>query len=163
MVKALAGVTWGDLVRITRETVFGLLSGAVLSPIVVLLWMIAPLIIIFLTSFLRRKDDDKLTGIGTIISLLLAGAVYWAGKLLTVPGISQFVPFSAWIPAIPTWLQAPLQIGVPLAITILAINVAWRFTYRRQLASLLYFASLFAAVDGVLTMAIYGFLFYNLI
>ncbi len=40
--RALARATWGDMTLITRETVFGLLSGAVLSPIVVLLWMIAP-------------------------------------------------------------------------------------------------------------------------
>jgi len=52
---------------------------------------------------------------------------------------------------------------VPLIITIIAIRTAWYFTYRRQSASLLYFVILFGAVDGLLTMAIYGFLFYNLI
>ncbi len=161
--NALAGATWGDIVRIGRETIFGLLSGAVLSPIVVMLWLIFPLLVLFLTSFLRRRDEDRLTGLGTMISLLLAAAVYWGMKLLTIPGIGSFVPFAAWIPAIPTWLQAPLQIGVPALITMAAIRVAWYFTYRRQAASLLYFAILFAAVDGVLTMAIYGFLFYNLI
>ncbi|MCP4425366.1 MAG: hypothetical protein GY803_12795 [Chloroflexi bacterium] len=161
--KALAAPTWGDVVRIARETVFGLLSGAALAPIVVFLWMIAPLFTLLVTQFLRRKEEDKLTGTGTIISLLLAGAAYWASKLATIPGISSFVPFSFWIPAIPRWLQAPLQIGVPLLITIVAIRTAWHFTYRRQSTSLLYFVALFAAIDGLLTMAIYGSLFYHVI
>ncbi len=163
MQKPLSSVTWGDVGRISRETLFGLLSGAVLAPVVVLLWMIFPLLALFATAFLRRKSDDALTHPGTIVSLLLAGAMYWGGKLLTIPGIGSFVPFSAWIPAIPTWLQSPLQIGVPLLITMIAIYLAWRLTYRRSVASLLYFAILVAAIDGVLTMAIYGFLFYNLI
>ncbi len=160
---ALSRATWGDIGRIGRETIFGLLSGAVLAPVVVMLWLILPLLILFLTSFLRRRSEDKLTSPGTMISLLLAAAIYWGAKLLTIPGIGSFIPFAAWVPAIPTWLQAPLQIGVPVAITIAAIRVAWHFTYRRRATSLLYFAFLYAAVDGVLTMAIYGFLFYNLV
>lgn len=161
--EALSGATTGDINRIARETAFGLVSGAVLSPLVVLLWMIAPLVVLFLTSFLRPRDEEKLTNAGTIISLLLAAAVYWVVKLATIPGISSHVPFSAWIPAIPLWLQASLQIAVPLVSTIVAVGLAWHFTYRRRSPSLLYFAILFVAVDGLLTMAIYGFLFYNVI
>ena len=52
---------------------------------------------------------------------------------------------------------------MPLVNTIIAVSVAWHFTYRRNASSLLYFSVLFAAVDGLLTMALYGFLFYNLI
>jgi hypothetical protein len=74
-----------------------------------------------------------------------------------------YVPFSAWIPGLPVWLQVPLQIGVPILTTLLGIAVAWYFTYRRNSESVLNFLFIFAAVDGLITMAVYGFQFYNVI
>ncbi|MCA9978815.1 MAG: hypothetical protein KC413_23810, partial [Anaerolineales bacterium] len=54
LIEALSGVTTGDLVRIGRETAFGLLSGAVLSPILVALWTLLPMLMLYITSILRR-------------------------------------------------------------------------------------------------------------
>lgn len=163
MVTALSGLTSGDFTRIARETTFGLLSGAVLSPILVALWLLLPLIVLYATSFLRRGQPGETITVGTGISLLLAGAAYWTVKLLTIPGMRNYVPFSAWIPGIPAWLQLPLQIGVPVLITLAGITAAWYFTYRRNSESILNFLFIFGAVDGLLTMAVYGFQFYNVI
>lgn len=163
MVQAMSDVTWGDVTRVSRETAFGLLSGAVLSPVLVALWLLLPMVVLYLTSILRRGQPGKRVMAGTIISILLAGAVYWAAKLITIPGIRSYVPFSAWVPGIPLWLQAPLQIGVPILTTLVGIVVAWYFTYRRDSESILNFLLVFAAVDGLLTMAVYGFQFYNVI
>ena len=162
IVQAFSGVTSGDLARISRDAGFGLLSGAALSPILVALWSLLPMIVIYLTSILRRGHSSRLLA-GTIISLTLATAVYWMVKLTTIPGIRTYVPFSAWVPGIPEWLQAPLQIGVPVLTTLTGIAVAWYFTYRRNSDSVLNYILLFAAVDGLLTMAVYGFQFYNVI
>lgn len=161
--QALSAMTWGDLRRISRDSAFGLLSGAALSPILVALWSLLPMLIVYVTSILRRGEPGRRVLIGTIISLLLAGAVYWMVKLTTIPGIRTYVPFSAWIPGIPAWLQAVLQVGVPILTTLIGIAVAWYFTYRRNSESILNFLLVFVAVDGLLTMAVYGFQFYNVI
>lgn len=163
LVQSLSGATTGDFTRILRETTFGLLSGAVLSPILVALWSLLPMLVLYVTSVLRRGQPGKRVVAGTTISLLLAIVVYWLVKLATIPGIRSYVPFSAWIPGTPLWLQAPLQIGVPILITLAGIATAWYFTYRRNSESILNFLFIFAAVDGLLTMAVYGFQFYNVI
>jgi hypothetical protein len=163
ILQALSTVTWGDLTRINRDIAFGLLSGIALAPILVSLWSLIPIIVLYLTSILRRGRPGKRIMVATIISVLLAGAAYWAIKLTTIPGIRSYVPFSAWIPGIPMWLQAPLQIGVPILTTLTGIAVAWYFTYRRNSDSILNYILLFAAVDGLLTMAVYGFQFFNVI
>jgi hypothetical protein len=163
IVAALSGVTAGDAARIFRETLFGLLSGAVLSPILVAVWLLLPLLVLFITSILRRGQPGTRVMIGTAVSLLLTGVIYWLVKMATIPGIRSYVPFSAWIPGIPTWLHAPLQIGVPILTTLSGIAAAWYFTYRRNSESILNFLLIFGAVDGLFTMAIYGFLIYNVI
>ena len=163
LVEALSGITTGDLTRIARETIFGLLSGAVLSPILVALWTLLPMLMLYLTSILRRGQQEKRILVGTIISLSLAIAAYWVVKLATIPGIRSYVPFSAWIPGLPVWLQVPLQIGIPILATLTGIAAAWYFTYRRNSESILNFLFIFIAVDGLITMSIYGFQFYNVI
>ncbi|MCB9421506.1 MAG: hypothetical protein H6667_17005 [Ardenticatenaceae bacterium] len=163
LIEALSGITTGDFSRITRETGFGLLSGAVLSPILVALWSLLPMIVLYATSILRRGQPGKRIMAGTVISLLLAIAAYWLVKLATIPGIRSYVPFSAWIPGIATWLQLPLQIIVPISTTLIGLATAWYFTYRRNSESIMNFLFIFTAVDGLLTMAVYGFQFYNVI
>jgi len=161
LVDALNQVSSDDVQRVGGEVLFGLLAGAVLSPFLVLLWLLFPLVVLWLTAVLRRENRGWYTRAGTVVSLGLAIAAYSSVKLLTLPGIRTYIPFSAWIPALPDWLQAPLQFAVPILVTMGGIAVAWHFTYRRQTRSPLYFMFIFAAVDGVLTMAVYGFLVYN--
>lgn len=156
---ALGRVTRQDVSQMLSETVFGMLAGLVLTPFVIFLWSVGGFVVYFLTGFLRRNEN----AVGTAVSLALTMAGYWAVKLLSLPGLRSYVPFSAWIPRIPAWMQAPLQIGVPLAITLFAIWVAWHTIFRRGSRSPLYFFLTFAAVDGALTMAVYGFLIYNTI
>lgn len=160
--ESLSRVTFNDVLGLAGATVFGLLSGAVLSPFLVFLWSLGPLLMLGLTSPLRRESDDGV-GTGTIISLVLTFLAYSATKFFTLPGFRSYVPFSAWLPFIPPWMQAPLQILVPLSITLFAIAVAWHYVYRRGSRSVLYFYLVFAAIDALLTTAVYGFLIYNTI
>ena len=138
---------------------FGLLGGAVLVP-VALVWFIAPLVVLGLTSVIRRKDVS-LTNPGVIISLALAAAAYWVSKLTFMPTIQDYVPFSAWWPFIPPVLNIPLRLGVPILITGVALLVAWRFTYGRDRPSPFFLLLIYLVVDSVLTMAIYGVTFYG--
>jgi hypothetical protein len=80
---------------------------------------------------------------------------------LTLPGIGDYVPFSSWIPIIPGWLEWPLRWGVLLFIGASALLVAWHFTYRRRAHSALNFMLIYAGVDSVLSMAVYGSIIYG--
>jgi hypothetical protein len=86
---------------------------------------------------------------------------YWAGKLVTIPAMRDYVPFSAWLPIVPSWLNLPLRLGVPLLIAALALLIAWRYTYGRQNRALLFFMLIYIAIDGVLTMAVYGVIIFG--
>jgi hypothetical protein len=155
--QSFRSLTGPDIGRFAGATSFGLLTGAMLAPITAVLWLIIPLAILALTSPLRRGDQE-LSSPGTAISLFLAVGSFLAIKYYSLPGMRDYVPFSAWLP-LPGWLQAPLQYVVPVAITILALFTAWHFTYRRQRTSTLFFIMIFAAVDSLLTMAVYGVVF----
>jgi hypothetical protein len=50
--KALGSLTWDDVGRLGPEVVFGLLGGAVLVPLA-LAWVVAPLIVLGITSVIR--------------------------------------------------------------------------------------------------------------
>lgn len=157
--KALGGITRDDVGRLGAETLFGFLGGVMLAPLA-LAWVVAPLVVLGLTSVIRRRDES-FTSPGVIISLTLAIAAYWASKLALMPTIRDYVPFSAWLPFIPSALGPFLQVGVPLLISGLALAVAWRYTYGHERSSPFFFLLIYVAVDGVLTMAVYGVTFYG--
>jgi hypothetical protein len=157
--KALSGLVWDDIGRLAGETIFGILGGVVLLPLA-LVWIIAPLIVVGLTSVIRRHEE-RLTSPGVIISLALALAAYWASKLALFPGIEDYVPFSAWLPFIPSTLGLPLRLLVPALITGLALVLAWRYTFDHDRPSVFFFLLIYALIDGALTMAVYGTIFYG--
>lgn len=160
--SALQELRPADVQQMVVESIFGLLAGAVLAPFAAILWLIAPLIVLGLTAFMRREDEGLISA-GTALSLALALAAFLAVKGLTLPGFNEYVPFSAWIPILPDWLGAVLQWSVPLLITLVALVVAWQLTFRRKSQSVLYFLLIYAAADSVLSMAIYGSVVYGFI
>lgn len=155
--QSLSQFTPDDIVQLSGETLFGLATGALLLPFV-LVWMVVPMVIIGLTARLRG-EDEMLTRPGTLVSLGLALAAYWLGKLAVFPGMRDYVPFSAWLLFIPQWMNLPLLWGVPLGLTALALWLAHRFTFGCQRRSLLFFALIYMTIDGILTTAVYGVLF----
>ncbi len=159
MSAALGSLTSDDLGRLGGEITFGLLTGALLAPIAAMIWLVPPLIVLGITSLIRREGRGAIS-LGTAVSLLLTLSVYWWVKWLSLPGMRTYVPFSAWLPSIPAWLGPALQWGVPILIGIISAAVAWFFTFGRQNKSAIYFLLIYVAVDGPLTMAIYGVLFY---
>lgn len=150
-----------DYLNITADTLFGLVSGMVLIPFPIA-WGLVPTLFILFTGRLRQ-EGEPITGRGTAITLAIAIAMYWFGKLLTLPGFVTYVPFSAWWPFMPQSWELPLRILVPLISTGLGLYVAWRMTYGRDRRIPLFFILMFSAVDGLITIAIYGVIFYNAI
>jgi len=153
--QALRSLTIGDISRITVDTVFGLLTGALFSPLTAVLWLIAPLLLLALT-WVTRRGDGRMARWGTPISLALGVGAYWVSKLVTFERDLTYVPFSEWIPLIPSWLAIPLRFGAPIIIFVVAIRTAWHYTYRKERRSAVLFMLVYAGVDSLLTMAIYG-------
>jgi hypothetical protein len=152
---SLARLTPQDAGLLAAETFFGLFSGILFVPFV-LIWIIAPLIVLGLASLFGR-ENTSLLGPRKLISLALALAAYWVSKVISLPGMREYVPFSAWLPFIPTWLNAPLMWGVPAVIAALGLWAAWYTIYRRgEGRSPIFFLLVYATVDGLLTVAVYG-------
>lgn len=158
-VDSLRGITPDDASRLLANMTFDLLSGALLLPFA-LAWIVVPTIVLFVTSFLR-EEDAPLQSSGVLISLGLAILAYWASKIAFLPSMRDYVPFSAWIPFLPTWLEIPLQILVPVFIAAGALYIAWRYTFRVQRRSPFFFLLIYATVDGIATMAVYGVLVFG--
>lgn len=148
-----------DAAQLAGESVFGLLSGAVLIPLPIL-WALGPMVVTFLAGALR-KENEAITAPGTLITILVGGTVYWFAKLFTLPGMFDYIPFSAWIPILPESWYEILRIGVPMLTAIVALFFAYRLTYGKGNRAPLFFMLFFALIDGVISIAIYGVLFYN--
>ena len=154
LVEAYASLTGQDVQQMALQSIFGMLSGVILMPMV-LIWLIAPLLTVAVTSFLRGGDE----GLGqptTFGPLALGLAGYWIAKRAILPQVFEYVPFSAWIPVIPGWLEPVLRYGFPVAGSLLGLWLAYHFTYRRDRNAPLFFVLIFGAVDGLVTMAIFG-------
>lgn len=160
MKQALARLTLEDVTRLVADSAFGIATGALLAPIAIGIWGIGPLVLLAVTSLIRREDEGLL-GPGTLVSMAAAIALFWSMKPILISGIGSYLPFSAWIPVIPAWLEAPLIYGVPVLIGVLGATIAWYFTYRVERRSPMIFFIIYAAVDGFLTTGLYGALFYG--
>ncbi len=156
--EALNKLTSDDVARLAADTTFGLVSGALLIPLA-LVWIAPAMIVLGLTSVVRRPGEG-LSGLGTMAGLTLALMTLWGIKLGFLPGMLEHVPFSAWLPAIPSWLNSPLRLGVPVLIGGLSILVARYYAHRRVESSPFLFLIVYAVLDGVLTMAVYGGMVY---
>ncbi len=152
MVAAMNRLSAEDVGRLAAETLFGMLIGVAISPLAGFIWLMGALVGMLLTTPLRRGNNR----VGVIVSIFLSLAAFWLAKYIALPGVESYVPFSAWIPMIPDWLKVPLQIVVPVMILITALYVAWSYTFRRESESVLNFLLIYAAVDAVLSMAVYG-------
>jgi hypothetical protein len=101
------------------------------------------------------KDYDSVARSKTaLVLLILAVLIYQGVKLISLPSITFYVPFSAWIEVPRTW-ETPLLVSVPLVIlAIAALVTVWVRRKRSDSALVLYFA--FAVADALLSLAIYG-------
>lgn len=158
-VAAFGELSREDYQGMAIETALGLVSGLILI-FLPLIWIVAPSILLLITTPLRRETQTWHSP-GMLASLIIAMGAYWYSKLAFFPWITTYVPFSAWIPVLPTSWEQPLMIVVPILITLLALWLAWNFTFGRDRRSALFFTLIYAAVDGLLTIAIYGVVFYN--
>ena len=128
------------------------LVGITFLPIIGFGWLLPGMLIMVIVKLIR--DQDSLTELKYWIPLSIAILIYYFVKFATLPTISTYVPFSAWLD-IPNAFGAPLRIAVPLLIFIIGILVA-DLVRRRKSQSATVFYITFVLVDALLTLAIYG-------
>ncbi len=161
--ETLSHSTGRELGRVFAQVAFGMLVGILMAPIAAGILMLAPLTILFIFSPLRKLGSERTQNIFSVISILLGIIAVWMGKLVMLPDMLSYVPFSAWIPEIPFALAEILRLGLPIFFSLLAIFVAWFYTYRQSNKSTLYFILIYVGVDSALTTAIYAVLIYGAI
>jgi len=160
IIQAFGGLTPGDISWMVTNTFFGLLHGIVFFPFVALIWLVLPAILLGLTWIFRRGTENLLCW-ASLISLVLAMGGYWISKMTTFSRAVSFVPFSPWVPIIPTWMAVPIKVGVPILGTVFALSAAWRYARQSITQSALMFMLIYIGIDSLITMAIYGEVLFN--
>ena len=107
---------------------------------------------------LVRNDEDVTQPLSTFL-VVLALLSYQVSKLLLLPDMLVYVPFSAWLD-IPEGVGVVFKIVIPIIIIGLGIAVAeWRRRHRNSPVSSLGYYMTAVLVDTVLTLSIYGVIF----
>ncbi|MFH1632480.1 MAG: hypothetical protein ABIG63_00515 [Chloroflexota bacterium] len=154
---ALDRFAFEDIIRALLGGGLESIAGVLLFPLA-FPWMFLGLVL--LVGWRLIRNDENLTHLNSRILLLVAIVMYQGTKLLLLPTMVEYVPFSAWMD-VPAGWQFPLRIGVPLLIFGIALAVAELIRRRRQTTStLIYYFSL-VITDTILTLAVYGVNFFG--
>lgn len=154
LVKAhLDRLTGEDLLSGAAKMIFGSILGLLLVPLIAL-WLAPAFIWGFFCTVIIRFDD-----LGTRrgkIGLALALVIYLVTKLLMLPSLFSYVPFSAWFPLLPSGLSPLLMVGTPLFISGGAAAIAIWSLRRVESRELLVALLAFTLPDTLLTLMIYS-------
>ena len=161
MVDRFDTVSYSETLNILYTTLFGMLIGALLAPIAAGVWLLAPVFVLGLFSFVGRIFPTKIKGFVSTAGVVAAVAVVWYIKLAIFPLMMEYVPFSAWIPNIPELLGDILRVAVPFLTLVVSGYTAWYYTYRQKNNSSLYFILIYVGLDALITTSIYAVLIYG--
>lgn len=161
--ETLSHSTGREIGRVFAQIAFGILVGILMAPIAAGVLVVIPLGILFLFSPLRKIGSERLQNTFSILSIILGIVAFSLGKFAMLPDMLNYVPFSAWIPEISAGLSQILRFGYPILTALLAIFVAWFYTYHQSNKSTLYFTLIYVGVDSLLTTAVYAVLIYGAI
>jgi len=118
-----------------------------------MIWFIPGAVLLVIWKL--KRDDETVQDTTSRILLVVAILLYQGTKILFLPTIITYIPFSAWLD-VPSGLGAMLQIIVPLMTFGLGIMVAELTRRRRpEMSSILYFF-IACGIDAIFTLMIYG-------
>lgn len=100
------------------------------------------------------KHQEYVTEVSSWPWLIIAVLLFQLMKFITLPTLTTYVPFSAWID-LPAWLWMPLRIGVPIVIFLVSLYVANKVRLRYSDSTLAFYLGM-TITDALLTLAIYG-------
>lgn len=154
LVKAhLDRVTGEDLLSGAARMMDGFLFGFLLAPSIALLLVPAFVWVFFCTAVIHFDDLGTRRG---KIGLALALLIYLVTKLLGLPSLFSYVPFSAWFPFLPSSISPLLMVGTPLFVSGGAAALAFWFLRRVESRRLLTALLLFTLPDALLTLMFYS-------
>jgi len=148
------------------DIINALLAGSMESVVGILFfplalgWLLPGVLLLGLWKL--KRDEDSLTHPLSIIFLLLAIVLYQGTKILFLPTITSYTPFSAWLDISASW-SWPLRVGTPLLIFGLGLLAAELLRRRKQEMSPIFYFVVAAGNDALLTLAVYGVNFLGVI
>ena len=151
-VAALDGLSTGDFVNAVLEGGMESLVSLAFMPFLGFGWLLPGLIVIGIWKLI--KDEESVSQPSSWPVLIIAIILYYSIKMLTLPTIATYVPFSAWI-YIPADWELALRIGVPITIFAISLFVAYKASVKYSDSAVLFYVVL-ALTDALLTLAIYG-------
>ena len=143
----------GDMINLGLRGGFEGLATVMFLPLALPL-LVPGLLLLLLGTWITR--EHTLDNAAVWVLMGAAFALYHGSKLIFLPDIARYVPFSAWID-IPAGATTAVQVGVPLGSAFIAILVAETIRRRRTESALVYYFALTLG-DTVLTLAVYGVL-----
>lgn len=143
----------GDVVTTSMNVVWGMLSGLVVLPLT-LLWILPAAIWLAIYAFVG--PGESLSYRPARIALVVGVLLYLGAKLVWMPTILDYVPFSTWVPLPLKSVSIILRIMTPLTILGLALLVGYARVRRADSKSVFAFIVPFVVVDALLTIAVYG-------
>ena len=130
------------------------ITGVLLFPLAIP-WMVVGLVILVIWRLARNEEDLTLRSSRILVAIAIIS--FELSKLLFMPTIVEYLPFSAWIDIPADW-QLFVRIATPLVILGIALIVAEWLRRKRTSSTLPYFFTV-VIVDTVLTLSIYGVTF----
>lgn len=151
-IAALDRLNAGDITNAVLQGGVESLVSVALLPVIGFGWLLPGMLVVGVWKLFR--DEDNLTAWVNWLPLCIALLLFNLVKFTTLPTLTTYVPFSAWLD-IPGWLGGPLRIAVPVLIFGLAALVGNRVRKRYSQSAALFYV-VFALVDALLSLAIYG-------
>jgi hypothetical protein len=144
---------WSEVIVTILGIIVEAVTGLLLLPFMLLAIGLA-FIAVFLTS--RIASLIRLERIKDLIGFITGAAVLWVVKLLLLPYIGSFVPFSTWLPEIPTSVITAYKLFWPLFILGASLFLSHLIIKRKDIPGLTIRFGLYAVFDVTLTALIYG-------
>jgi hypothetical protein len=149
---ALDPIAWADILNALLLGSVESLASIAFVPFIGLGWILPGMVVLIVWTV--YKDRQHLGSPSSWLLTAIAIFLYYGTKIIFLPTITTYIPFSAWI-GIPDGIARFVQIGVAAMIFLLSLLAAI-FVRRRYSEASLAFYTAFTLTDAFLTLAIYG-------
>jgi hypothetical protein len=145
-------LTTSDLVHATPKALTDMVVGLLFTPLVGIWWILPGFVGLGAWKLIRHDQSDE-QRLARFI-LLLALLTYYAVKMVFLPTLFHYTPFSAWIFLPESW-KTPLRIAFPPLIFALAFGIGAAIRKRHDLSNLSFYF-LVSLFDAAVTLLFYG-------
>lgn len=145
-------INTGDVIGAALQGGMESFVSIALLPVIGFGWLLPGLLVVGVYKLFR--EHENMHDLVSWIPLIIAIIMYEGIKMATLPTMTSYVPFSAWL-EIPSAWDAPLRFGMPILIFLIAAFVAYRMQKRYSASTLVFYVAL-GLTDAILSLAIYG-------